>query len=115
MLKTINWCCLHQKKSANKKVKVGNRQHKILELNEENFNCFKGKINYAIFSAGSEVSKLWAGKFADVGAVVIDNSSAFRRCKSVPLVVPEVNGYMLFKNSKKIIVGVALASNTGHL
>ena len=65
------------KKSANKKVKVGNRQHKILELNEENFNCFKGKINYAIFSAGSEVSKLWAGKFADVGAVVIDNSSAF--------------------------------------
>jgi aspartate-semialdehyde dehydrogenase len=42
-------------------------------------------------SAGSNVSLEWASKFADRGAIVIDKSSAFRRDKDVPLVVPEVN------------------------
>ena len=48
-------------------------------------------IDIALFSAGSEVSKQYAPKFAAAGAVVIDNSSAFRRDDDVPLVVAEVN------------------------
>src|SRR5690606_42073256 len=48
-------------------------------------------VDIALFSAGGEVSKLYAPKFAAAGAVVIDNSSAFRQDDDVPLVVAEVN------------------------
>lgn len=53
-------------------------------------NDFKG-IDIALFSAGASVSKEYAPKFAKDGAVVIDNSSAWRMDPHVPLVVPEVN------------------------
>jgi len=56
----------------------------------------------AIFSAGGQVSKEWAQKFADIGTYVIDNSSAWRMDKNVPLVVPEINGTVLNKDSKII-------------
>ncbi len=46
---------------------------------------------YAIFSAGSEVSRRWAMEYANRGITVIDNSSAWRKAAGVPLVVPEVN------------------------
>lgn len=45
----------------------------------------------AFFSAGAAVSREWAPAFAENGTVVIDNSSAFRMDKNVPLVVPEIN------------------------
>ena len=48
-------------------------------------------IDIALFSAGGSVSKEYAPKFAAAGAVVIDNSSAFRYDDDVPLVVSEVN------------------------
>lgn len=48
-------------------------------------------IDIALFSAGGETSKQYAPKFAAAGAVVIDNSSAFRYDDDVPLVVSEVN------------------------
>ncbi len=48
-------------------------------------------IDIALFSAGSSISKEYAPKFAKDGAVVIDNSSAWRLDPDVPLVVPEVN------------------------
>jgi aspartate-semialdehyde dehydrogenase len=48
-------------------------------------------IDIALFSAGASTSRQWASKFVDAGAVVVDNSSAFRRDPSVPLVVSEVN------------------------
>ncbi len=48
-------------------------------------------IDFALFSAGGSVSKAFAPKFVEAGAVVIDNSSAFRYDDDVPLVVPEVN------------------------
>ncbi len=51
---------------------------------------FKG-IDIALFSAGSSISKEYAPRFASDGAVVIDNSSAWRLEPEVPLVVPEVN------------------------
>lgn len=56
----------------------------------------------AIFSAGSKVSKEWAPKFAEVGTVVVDNSSCWRMYPEVPLVVPEVNADVL-KRGDRII------------
>ena len=52
-------------------------------------------IDIALFSAGAGTSRQWASKFVDAGAVVVDNSSAFRRDPSVPLVVSEVNPHAL--------------------
>ncbi len=48
-------------------------------------------FNIALFSAGAGTAREWAPRFAQHGAVVIDNSSAFRHDPSVPLVVSEVN------------------------
>ncbi len=50
-----------------------------------------GGIDIALFSAGGSTSLEWAPRFADAGAVVVDNSSAWRMDPEVPLVVPEVN------------------------
>jgi aspartate-semialdehyde dehydrogenase len=52
-------------------------------------------IDIALFSAGASTSREWASKFVDAGAVVIDNSSAFRRDPSVPLIVSEVNPHAI--------------------
>jgi aspartate-semialdehyde dehydrogenase len=52
-------------------------------------------FDIALFSAGAGTSRQWAARFVDHGAVVIDNSSAFRRDPSVPLVVSEVNPHAL--------------------
>lgn len=49
------------------------------------------KVDFAIFSAGSEIAKKYAPLFTKRGAVVIDNSSAFRQDENIPLVVPEIN------------------------
>ena len=56
--------------------------------------CFKG-ADIAIFSAGASNSRKYAQQAVDEGAVVIDNSSAFRMDDDIPLVVPEINGHML--------------------
>ncbi len=60
------------------------------------------KPEAALFSAGSEVSKTWAPRFADAGTYVIDNSSAWRMKNNVPLVVPEINAHTLVPESKII-------------
>ena len=52
-------------------------------------------IDIALFSAGAATSRVWAQRFADAGAVVVDNSSAFRRDDAIPLVVSEVNPHAL--------------------
>jgi aspartate-semialdehyde dehydrogenase len=52
-------------------------------------------FDIALFSAGAGTSREWASKFVDAGATVIDNSSAFRRDRDVPLVVSEVNPHAL--------------------
>lgn len=49
------------------------------------------KVDLVLMSAGGDVSKAWAPKIAQAGAVVIDNSSAWRTDPDVPLIVPEVN------------------------
>jgi aspartate-semialdehyde dehydrogenase len=60
-------------------------------------------LDIALFSAGASSSRAFAGKFAAAGAVVIDNSSAFRMDPDVPLIVAEVNGELVRNLPKGII------------
>lgn len=53
--------------------------------------CSFSDVDIALFSAGGSISKKFAHAAADAGAVVVDNSSAFRMTEGVPLVIPEVN------------------------
>ncbi|NTU53092.1 MAG: aspartate-semialdehyde dehydrogenase [Chlorobiaceae bacterium] len=61
---------------------------------------FRG-VDIALFSAGASASKEWAPVAAEAGAIVIDNSSAFRMDEGVPLVVPEVNPETIFDRDGK--------------
>ena len=54
-----------------------------------------GGFDVALFSAGGGTSREWAPRFVDAGAVVVDNSSAWRRDPEIPLVVSEVNPHAL--------------------
>jgi len=74
-------------RSAGKKLLVSSREVEVKEATSESF---KG-IDIALFSAGAEISRYLSPIAAKSGAVVIDNSSAFRMVPTVPLVVPEVN------------------------
>ena len=74
-------------KSAGEKVALGARQVTVRDLDAFDF---KG-IDIAFFSAGGAVSRVHAPRAAAAGAVVIDNTSEFRREADIPLVVSEVN------------------------
>jgi len=74
-------------RSAGKKLPVDNRKIEVKETTSESFEG----IDIALFSAGAEISRYFSPMAAKSGAVVIDNSSAFRMVPTVPLVVPEVN------------------------
>jgi aspartate-semialdehyde dehydrogenase len=63
----------------------------VQSLSDESIQGF----DIALFSAGASVSREWGPRFVDAGAVVIDNSSAFRRDPEIPLVVSEVNPHAL--------------------
>ncbi|MTI69756.1 MAG: aspartate-semialdehyde dehydrogenase [Firmicutes bacterium] len=76
------------KRSAGKKVKFNNKEYEVEELTENSFNK---DIDIALFSAGGEISKKFAPIARDNGVIVVDNSSAWRMDKDIPLVVPEVN------------------------
>ncbi len=60
------------------------------------------EVDIALFSAGADVARRFAPLFAEKGAFVIDNSSAFRREPSVPLVVPEINADTITADTKII-------------
>jgi aspartate-semialdehyde dehydrogenase len=60
------------------------------------------KPDLALFSAGGETSLNWAKKFTSAGAVVIDNSSAWRMDPEIPLIVPEVNGSSILPGHRLI-------------
>jgi aspartate-semialdehyde dehydrogenase len=78
---------LASERSIGKKLFVAHRE---IEVKETASESFKG-IDIALFSAGAEISRYFSPIAAQSGAVVIDNSSAFRMVDTVPLVVPEVN------------------------
>lgn len=77
-------------RSAGSILKFKNTDITVEELNEDNIK--NKKIDFALFSAGGDTSLAFAKIFVKYGAIVIDNSSAFRMDPNVPLVVPEVNG-----------------------
>lgn len=78
---------LASERSAGKTVRWGAQE---ITVEAPRPGVFRG-VDVALFSAGADRSKEWAPRAADEGAVVIDNSSAFRMDPQVPLVVPEVN------------------------
>ncbi len=65
-------------------------------------NAIAQKPDIALFSAGSKASLQYAPEFAKNGTFVVDNSSAFRMDKDVPLVIPEINASVIQKNTKII-------------
>ena len=74
-------------RSAGKKLPFGGRSLEVTELTDESFRG----VDVALFSAGSAISKRFAPIAVKSGAVVVDNSSAFRTDPAIPLVVPEIN------------------------
>ncbi|MGE3181902.1 MAG: aspartate-semialdehyde dehydrogenase [Phycisphaerae bacterium] len=100
-------------RSAGRTLHWGGADYKIAELSAD---AFAG-VDIAFFSAGAELSRQFAPHAVKAGAVVIDNSSAFRMDENVPLVVPEVNaaeiarhnGIIANPNCSAIILTVALA------
>jgi len=74
-------------RSAGKKLSFMGQDLEVSETVEDSF----GGVDIALFSAGADISRRFAPIAARAGAVVIDNSSAFRMDTQVPLVVPEVN------------------------
>ncbi|WP_404452257.1 aspartate-semialdehyde dehydrogenase [Virgibacillus necropolis] len=78
---------LSSERSAGKKVLFRNTELVVERATPESFN----NVDIALFSAGGSVSKQFAHEAVKRGAVVVDNTSAFRMDPSVPLVVPEVN------------------------
>lgn len=74
-------------RSVGKKIVFQGKTHQVVSVDE----AIAAQTDIAIFSAGATVSKQYAPRFASKGTFVIDNSSAWRMEKEVPLVVPEIN------------------------
>ncbi|MFO8069889.1 MAG: aspartate-semialdehyde dehydrogenase [Alkalibacterium sp.] len=75
-------------RSAGKSVEFKGETYTVEELTEEKA---KGDFDYVLMSAGGEISLHFAPLFEEAGAVVIDNSSAWRMDDTIDLIVPEVN------------------------
>lgn len=76
-------------RSAGKKLKFKDQTYIAEELTVESM---QEEFDYLLFSAGSKISKEFAPIAAEAGNIVIDNSSAFRKIETIPLIVPEING-----------------------
>ncbi len=85
-------------KSVGKKMEFGGLEFEVVGLQ----TAVEMRPDIAIFSAGGETSLIWAPKFAEVGSVVIDNSSAWRMDPAKKLIVPEINGHLLTTEDKII-------------
>ncbi|MCD4827843.1 MAG: aspartate-semialdehyde dehydrogenase [Candidatus Cloacimonetes bacterium] len=83
---------LASRRSQHVRIPWGKADLPVFELTDSNLRT---GFDYVLFSAGGEASLRFAPVAADAGAVVIDNSSAFRRNAAIPLVAPEVNGDLL--------------------
>lgn len=78
-------------KSVGKELKFKGKKHKVIGMQE----AIDNKPDIAIFSAGGATSTRWAPAFAEVGTIVVDNSSAWRMDPTKRLVVPEINADVL--------------------
>ena len=99
-------------RSAGSKIKFEDRELTVEAVNDDSFNG----VDMVLASAGGSTSKAWAERAVAAGAVVIDNSSAFRMDENVPLIVPEINpeaatkhqGIIANPNCTTILMGVAI-------
>jgi aspartate-semialdehyde dehydrogenase len=94
-------------RSAGKTIDFRGERIVIEELNEHSFDG----VNIALFSAGSGISRNFAPIAVKAGAVVVDNSSAFRMDPNVPLVIPEINAGRI-RDHKGIIANPNCAAIT---
>ena len=74
-------------RSEGKVIKYLGKDYTVIDLAKAKFD----NVDVALFSAGGAVSKEYAPKFRDGGAIVIDNSSTWRMDPNCPLIVPEIN------------------------
>src|SRR5690349_5782150 len=88
------------RKSQGTEVSYGDRTLKVKALEHYDFS----DVDICLMSAGGAVSKEWSPKIAAQGAIVIDNSSAWRYDADVPLIVPEVNADAVTGFRKKNII-----------
>jgi aspartate-semialdehyde dehydrogenase len=86
-------------RSAGRRLTVRGEQVEVLALSEDVFDG----VDVAMFDVPDDVSAQWAPVAASRGAVVVDNSAAFRRDPDVPLVVPEVNSHAVRLRPRGII------------
>ncbi|MBT7653816.1 MAG: aspartate-semialdehyde dehydrogenase [Flavobacteriaceae bacterium] len=84
--------------SIGKQIDFLNKSYSVIGLEK----AIKLNADIAIFSAGREVALEWAPKFVEKGAVVIDNSSAWRMDDDKKLIIPEINGSLLSSEDKII-------------
>jgi aspartate-semialdehyde dehydrogenase len=91
---------LASRKSMGQEVAYGDRTLKVKALDHYDFS----DVDICLMSAGGAISKEWSPKIAAAGAVVIDNSSAWRMDPDVPLIVPEVNADAVAGFRKKGII-----------
>jgi aspartate-semialdehyde dehydrogenase len=85
-------------RSVGNKLKYKNKEYTVVGLQ----TAVNMHLDIAIFSAGGDTSLEWAPKFAEVGTIVIDNSSAWRMDATKKLVVPEINASSLTENDSII-------------
>ncbi len=85
-------------RSVGKEVRFRGAMHKVIGMED----AVAARPDIALFSAGGSTSLEWAPRFAEAGAVVIDNSSAWRMDPGKKLVVPEVNASVLTKSDRII-------------
>ena len=79
-------------------INFSGKPYEVISLDD----LLERKVDLALFSAGADVSKIWAPKLAEKGIKVIDNSSYWRMCSNHKLIVPEINGSELSKEDKII-------------
>src|SRR5579885_559458 len=91
---------LASRRSVGVEVSYGDRTLKVKALEHYDFS----DVDICLMSAGGAVSKEWSPKIGAAGAVVIDNSSAWRMDPDVPLIVPEVNADATAGFTKKNII-----------
>ncbi|MEZ5012081.1 MAG: aspartate-semialdehyde dehydrogenase [Bacteroidales bacterium] len=85
-------------RSVGKSITFNGRDHGVISIME----AVEARPDIALFSAGGATSVEWAPAFAEVGTVVIDNSSAWRMEPGIPLVIPEINSHVLKKEDRII-------------
>jgi aspartate-semialdehyde dehydrogenase len=85
---------LASSRSAGKKIEFKGKKYIVEELTKKSFSG----VNIALFSAGASRSKEFGPAAVEAGAVVVDNSSAFRMDPDVPLVIPEINPQAIADN-----------------